>query len=114
MMEQARALARMHYPDAPATYRTAWRLYLTWCARHRLAPWPVHARVLVTWLGELERSYAPATVRKWMCAVGSLDVRMRAGVWPPVGALPIPVTYHPIVKHWLRGFYRRNPLPPKR
>lgn len=101
-------------------YDSAWRRFSGWCAEHNCSPLPAHPAVVAaylveaadTWTPEGERAYSPATMTKWIAAIG--DRHRRAGV-------EVPPTAHETVRATLAGIRReyaesgdrpRNPRAP--
>lgn len=67
-------------------YDSAWRRFAGWCAEHGCTALPAHPAVVAaylveaadTWTPEGDRAYSPATLTKWVAAIG--DRHRRAGV----------------------------------
>lgn len=112
----AREAARhVRNEKAPATLRAyahQWAEWCNWCSARQLPRLPVSPAQLIVYL--TDRSIggaAPNSVRLALAAISVTDRRMRI---TPTDRHPPPVRSDPLVRAWLDGWSKENPIAPKR
>lgn len=101
----ARAAGRAHAPGTVRAYDSAWSRFRDWCARSGHCALPAAPAVVAAYLvaaadtfePDGTRTYATATLSKWVAAIG--DRHRRSGV-------DVPPTASELVKSTLRGIRR--------
>lgn len=101
----AEVIAYAHSAGTQRAYASAWRRFEGWCALHGHTALPAHPAVIAAYLVDAadtldpdgKRAYAPATLTKWVAAIG--DRHRRVGDGAPPSA-------HELVRSTLAGIRR--------